>query len=578
LRVLEDPQHSLQIADVTQAAARFRPALPPGGTGEVYLGYSRSAWWLALPLHPEAAAPRQWLLEIGYPSLDQVEVFTPRADGGYERQMAGDLQPFSSRPYPHRNLVFPLTLKPGQQQTIYLRVVSEGNLTIPATLWQPDALARADRINYTMLSLYYGMLLALGLYNLLLFLATRDNNFLIYVAFTVAMAVSQTSMNGFGNQFIWPEWPAWGNVALPSGMAATGFFGAIFTRMFLDTRSASRLLDRCIVVLTILFALTALSPLLIPYRFVAIIVSVLGMLFSVTAVSAGIYCMRRGHPGARYFMIAWSMLLTGAAVLAIRNLGWLPTTWLTLNAMQIGSALELLLLSFALADRINVIRREKDLANEAALASNQRMVEALRQSELELERRVAERTQALEGANSRLLEKEHELEYLAQHDPLTGLANRLFLNDRIERAITRARRNNEIVALLMIDLDDFKQVNDAHGHAVGDSVLVEIARRMGETVRESDTVARLGGDEFVILLEDFRMPEGLDTIVEKLITAVRQPLQLASGATVTVSVSIGIAYAPQHAENAERLRERADVEMYKAKAAGRNRWSIAENE
>lgn len=576
LMVLEDPQQTMTISEVAQAsaAARFRPALQGHAKVDLNLGYSRSAWWFALPFSIAANAPARWLLEIGYPSLDRVEVYVPQAGGGYSRQVAGDLQPFAERPYPHRNLVFPLALTPGTSQTVYLRVTSAGNLTLPATLWQPEALTRSDQRSYTLLSLYYGMLLALGLYNLLLYLAVRDTTFLVYVAFTLCMAIGQASVNGFGNQFIWPDWPAFGNIALPSGMAATGFFGAIFTRLFLGLRRRATRLDQCILGCAALFAIATFSPLLLPYQPVAIMVSLFGLLFTGVAVYAGVYCLRRGYPGARYFLLAWTLLLLGVAVLAMRNMGWVPTTTLTLHSMQIGSALELLLLSFALADRINVMRREKDRATKAALEAKHEMVETLRLSEQALEGRVADRTRTLEEVNSRLRDKERELEHLARHDALTGLANRLFLNDRIERAVARARRTGGSVALLMIDLDGFKQVNDAHGHAVGDELLVVIAKRLRECVRESDTVARLGGDEFVVLLEDTRYPEGTSQIVDKLITAVRAPAMLDAG-TIEVSASIGIACTPQHTSDADDLLEHADAAMYTAKAAGRNRWSMA---
>ncbi|MBS1217796.1 MAG: diguanylate cyclase protein [Proteobacteria bacterium] len=576
LLALEDPQRTLTIEDVAQTAiaARFQPALPPRSNVDVNFGYSESAWWLALPLALDAGAATRWLLEIGYPSLDWVEVYVPRPGGGHDKLVAGDLQRFSERPYPHRNLVFPLTLAPGEAQTVYLRVVSAGNLTIPATLWQPDALAHHDQLAYSLLSLYYGMLLALGIYNLLLYLAIRDTTFLAYVAFTVSMAIAQASMNGLGNQFLWPEWPAWGNVALPSGMAATGFFGAIFTRLFLGTRQRAPLLDRYIAGCAVLLAFTAFSPLLLPYQWVAVLVSLLGILFGAVAVFSGVYCVQRRYPGARYFLLAWTFLLLGGAVLGMRNLDWLPTTWLTFNAMQIGSALEILLLSFALGDRISGMRREKELANEAALTARQQMVEALRKAEHELESRVAERTVALETLNSQLREKETQLEHLVRHDPLTGLANRILLKDRVERAVTRARRSHNGVALLMVDLDGFKQVNDAYGHSVGDALLVVIAGRLKECVRETDTVARLGGDEFVVLLEETRHPRGTGHIAEKLIAAVQQPVTLPAG-TVTVSASIGIACIPEHADTAEELLDRADAAMYAAKAAGRNRWHVA---
>jgi diguanylate cyclase (GGDEF)-like protein len=578
LLALEDPTHKLQIGDVTNPvhAARFQPALPDRTTGEVNYSFSKSAWWFALPVSVDAGAAARWLLEIGYSSMDCVEVFTRRADGTYERQMAGDIKAFSERPYPHRNLVFPVTLVPGETQTIYLRVTTEGTVTLPVSLWAPEALAREDRVTYTLLSLYYGMLLALCLYNLLIFLSTRDPTFIAYVAFTIAMAIGQLSMNGFGNQFLWGEYPKWGDIALPVGMALTGLTGAIFMRLFLGTRNRSPLHDRLILLCLVCFVFAVSLPLVMSYRPVAIVVSVFGVAFSVVAVITGIHSVRQGHPGGRYFLLSWFALLLGVAVQGLRVFGLMPTTTLTLYSMQIGSAIELLLLSFAMADRINTIRREKAQSDAAALHANAQLLDNLRKSEQELERRVAERTRELEAANRQLTEKERELRKLALQDPLTGLSNRMFLNDRIERAITRARRSNDRVALLLLDLDNFKPVNDTHGHATGDKLLVEIARRISEAVRESDTVARLGGDEFVILLEDIRETGSMEFILGKLMATIGEPLDLC-GRRIGISASIGVAFSPDHADHATQLLERADVELYKAKAGGRNRYSIATN-
>lgn len=576
LLALEDPTHKLEIGDVLHPvnAARFHPALPDQSVGEVNYSFSKSAWWFALPVTVDAEAASRWLLEVGYSSIDCVEVFTRRADGTFERQEAGDMKPFSERLYPHRNLVFPVMLTPGKTQTIYLRVTTEGTVTLPLTLWAPEALAREDRVSYTVLSLYYGMLLALCLYNLLLFLSTREPMFIAYVAFTVSMAIGQLSMNGFGNQFLWGEHPKWGDIALPVGMSLTGLTGAIFMRLFLSTKKTSPLHDRLILLCLGAFLLACSLPLFLPYRPVAIIVSVFGVLFSVIAVFTGVHSVRGGHPGGRYFLLSWFALLLGVAVQGLRVFGLMPTTTLTLFSMQIGSALELLLLSFAMADRINTMRREKNLADAAVLHANAQLLETLRKSEQELEHRVAERTHELETANKLLLEKEHELRRLAMQDPLTGLSNRMFLNDRIERAIARARRSGDSIALMLIDLDNFKPINDAHGHAVGDELLVAIAKRISEVVRESDTVSRLGGDEFVILLEDLHETGSIESILAKLMTAVTEPMVLGEGRQVSVSASIGVAFAPLHGDHATQLLARADMEMYKAKSAGRNRYSI----
>ena len=587
LRVLEDPSGALTIEDVSKPEMQARFHARPSARGPANLGYSDSAFWLQIPLALAADTPARWQLEIAFAALDRVDLYSPSASGRFDAQTAGDLQPFSERPFAHRNLVFPLTLKPGASQSLYLRVQSGGSLTVPVRLWRPQALHEHDQKIYAVLSIYYGMLLALLLYNLMLYLSTREAMFLAYSAFVASMAVGMASLNGLANQFLWPDFPAWGNIALPVGMSAAGLFGALFTRAFLDTRRAYPRIDRLTLGLAAVFAFAALSPLFASYQITAIFASIAGAVFAAIATAIGIYCQLRGHPGARYFLLAWSLLLAGIAVLALRNLGWLPTNGFTVYSMQIGSALEMLLLSFALADRINVLRREKQLATQDALAAKEAMLENLRRSEQELESRVAERTRelvergvelaergrALEDANARLRENERALEHMARHDALTGLPNRTLLNDRIEHAVARARRSGRHVALLMIDMDGFKLVNDLHGHSVGDQMLEMVAERLGKCVRETDTVARFGGDEFVILLEDLLDRNDARGVADKLIASINEPFDLTAG-NMRVGVSVGIAYFPKDAPDAEHLLRRADMAMYAAKKSGRNRWQV----
>ncbi len=571
LEFLEDPGQKMELADVRSAAAapRFAP-LPPGG--DVNFGYSRSAYWLRFTVRPLADIP--WLLEAAFPSLDRVEVFTPDGTGTWRRQSGGDLRPFSERPYPHRNLVFPLQLTKGEQQTLFLRVTSDGTLTVPLTLWAAEAFHSHDRESYALLSLYFGMLLALMLYNLLLWLSLRDPLFSSYVLFVAGMAVAQASMNGLGNQFLWPDWPAWGNISLPSGMGLTGLFGALFTRRFLETRRTVPTLDKAILVLAGIFALGAVSPLLLPYRDAAILVSLTGTVFSAVAVSGAVVCLLRGHPGARYFLLAWTLLLVGVAALGLRNLNWLPTNWFTTYAMQIGSALEMLLLSFALADRINVLRAEKELANAQALQAQQAMVDGLKRSEQELEDRIRERTRALADANARLMHQEQQLRSLVHHDPLTGLANRILLYDRIELALAHSQRSGLPVAVLLIDLDGFKPVNDTWGHAVGDRLLVEVAHRLSGQVRASDTVARLGGDEFVVVLHELHDGAQALQVAEKLVHELARPFH-DEGADLQIGASIGVAIHPQHGQDVQSLMRQADLAMYRAKRDGRGSFRVA---
>ncbi|WP_158937886.1 bifunctional diguanylate cyclase/phosphodiesterase [Burkholderia sp. S171] len=173
-----------------------------------------------------------------------------------------------------------------------------------------------------------------------------------------------------------------------------------------------------------------------------------------------------------------------------------------------------------------------------------------------------------------LAEANQELTYLALHDALTKLPNRVLLEDRLDRAIQRAVREHGRFALMFMDLDGFKAVNDAYGHHVGDLLLVEVAQRIGVNVRSQDTVARVGGDEFVLLAEVFE-PADAATLADKILAIIREPFQLA-GRDLRVSTSIGIAMYPGNGFDREELLINADAAMYHAKALGRNTYCFFE--
>ncbi|MDA7088452.1 diguanylate cyclase [Pseudomonas sp. SA3-5] len=171
----------------------------------------------------------------------------------------------------------------------------------------------------------------------------------------------------------------------------------------------------------------------------------------------------------------------------------------------------------------------------------------------------------------------NQLKQIARHDPLTGLPNRLLLEECLTQALARARRNVTRVALVFIDLNGFKRVNDEHGHAVGDQLLVGTARRLQQTLRESDMVARLGGDEFVVIIEDLARSKSLHdeahVISEKILQRLSQPLKLGNSSH-QVGASLGIAMFPEHGPNIDSLIHIADQAMYAAKRNGNNLYCL----
>ncbi|KAA3653197.1 MAG: EAL domain-containing protein [Proteobacteria bacterium] len=171
---------------------------------------------------------------------------------------------------------------------------------------------------------------------------------------------------------------------------------------------------------------------------------------------------------------------------------------------------------------------------------------------------------------SRLRQSEAELAHLAHYDPLTDLPNRLLVQSRLDHALDSAQRNGDRLAVMFIDLDRFKDVNDSLGHPVGDELLVAIAQRMRTRLRESDTLARLGGDEFLVVLEDIHRPEDAAEVAQALIRVQDAPICLPSGHEVYVGVSIGISLFPNDGASTTELIRQADAAMYQAKSQGRN--------
>ena len=394
---LEDKGGNLTLDDVLQPGmqAAFKPVRQSGPGAN--FGLTHSAIWLRVTLRTAPSAPQDWLLEVAYPPLDQLEVYSPGKDTGFDKHFGGDSHPFASREFPHRNHVVAVHLRPGADNVLYMRVQSEGTVSTPTTLWQPAALWEHDQGQYAALSLYFGLLIGLFLYNLLLFSSVRDMAYLVYVAFVGWMGLGQAALTGLGAQFLWPQWTWWNSVSPPVGLAMAAVFGLLFARMFLSSRVRLPAIDKFLLVQLAGWLLSVVAAVTLPYTVSSYMVTVLAVVSVATMVTLGLISVRRDYPGARYFFTAWALLLLGVGTLALHNTGVLPSNVYTSNALLIGSALEMVLLSFALADRINVARRFKEQA-QARIAAEHAMVEALSQSQERLRAVLEERETILESS------------------------------------------------------------------------------------------------------------------------------------------------------------------------------------
>lgn len=406
--VLEDSEQTWTIEDVSRPefATRFQKSLHLQQQDSLSFGLRSSAIWLRLNVQNSTAAELQQLLEIGFPHLHQVELYVPM-DRGFRKTATGFSKPFAERPVIHRNFVFPLRIAAESETTYYLRIASKTTIDIPSMLWEPHAFAQKSLNEYMAQALYFGMLAALGLYNLLLYFSLRDRNHLYYVLFVVSNALSVSAFSGIGYQFLWPESTAWSMISSMIGFACTGLTLLLFQKHLLSTRKTVPLLDKFMTGFIVLNLLQMAGFALFDYRTMIPIGISIDLLSMVLALTVGIACALRGQRSAGLFLVAFSSLLVMAVLLALRSFGLSLPHFVNIYGIHIGSALEMLLLSLTLADRFNQIRREKEIAQ-------QQLVTSLKRSERILEQRVAERTAQLVRGNTELNANRHELQIAKQ--------------------------------------------------------------------------------------------------------------------------------------------------------------------
>jgi PAS domain S-box-containing protein len=405
---LEDEEGTLSFEDVQRPEQQAHFAALPSDSPGPNFGITSAAIWLKVTLRTAAETPAAWLLEVAYAPLGKVDLYSPSA-AGYVHQTAGVSQPFATRLIPHRNHVLPVTLQPGTVATLYLRVQSEGSVTVPATLWQPAALWEHDQAAYGAFGLYFGLLIGLFVYNLLLYVSVRDKVYLVYVGYVLGMALFQVTLTGLGNQYLWPGLPWWNSRSPPAGTVMVTTFGLLFARTFLLSAARTPLLDKFILLQVAGFMVSFVVLMGFSYTAASYMTTGLVLVSVTTLMVAGIFGVRHGHPGAKNFLTAWAVLLLSVVFQALHNVGALPSNVLTSNAVLFGSAVEMLLLSFALADRINVARRFKEQA-QARLAAERALVQAMSVSQEQLRTSLEEREAiidnsiAMRWANTRMLD------------------------------------------------------------------------------------------------------------------------------------------------------------------------------
>ncbi|RZU47649.1 signal transduction histidine kinase [Fluviicoccus keumensis] len=378
-----DPQlrlgHGLQVFEDKSAQLDWQHLPPAGAQWQTidreipHFGYSNSAFWVQARLHNGAASVTPRLLEIAYPLLDDITVLLVDAEGRAVQQYhSGDAEPFSHRVVKHRLFLFPLTLQPGQDYRLLVRVESTSGLQIPLTLWEPHAFLDHDTNRQAALGFFYGALLVMVFYNLFIWLSIREKSYLYYVIFVLCFCTLLATLDGFTYQYLWPDAVWWNGRSVVVTLCLALGLSMVFSKHFLHTERYNPFMNRLLSGYAVVMALMTLGGLVFPYRIMIVITLVLSMGVSLTVITTGILNWRAGNRAARFYVLAWACLAFMVVLYDLSQLGFIPKSSLTNIGIQIGEFCEVLLLSFALADRINIARQDRMDAQDKALAEERR--------------------------------------------------------------------------------------------------------------------------------------------------------------------------------------------------------------
>ena len=401
LDAMEDPGGMLDIAQASSPA--YAGKFVPVTSVHPNFSYSDSAFWLRFTIAPQAG-PVALLLELAQPNLDSADLYVARADRVFEHAYLGDLRPWPERSIHHRNHVFRISLAGGAETTVYLRIASTNVLAVPMTIWSGTAFAENEESMLLVLGLFYGLVGALALYNLILFASLRDRVYLYYVGYITSFGLALFTIDGLAFQFLWPNQVWWANRAMTTFLSFSLVFGALFARTFLDTPAIAPQADRLArVVAWVCLALGIVSVLGWPLDSGAImrVLSVMALIGATLILSVAFRALGKGYRPARYFLLAWFALLMFILVGALKNFGLVPVSTLTTFGLHFGLALDVVLLSAALAARIRLMREE-------VIQAQTQLIEAARSYQSSLERRAQE----LAAANKEL----ESFSYTVAHD------------------------------------------------------------------------------------------------------------------------------------------------------------------
>lgn len=571
--VLADPSGLLSIDQVMHAPLPWKTITRQSPN----FGFTEDAYWFRFQINNPGVLDLPRFIELPIPFLDHVWFYHFAGDALKESYALGDEQPFAQRVIRHRNFIMPMTLAPGNN-VIYVRLASTGTIEGPLRIWDPLLFHTASNDENLLQGGVIGIMLVMIVYNLFVYFSTRDINYIYYIGFVASYMMFHLTLTGYAYAYLWPHAVRWNSFAISTFVASTGLFTCLFANTFLKLRYFSKPAFHLMRALTafdaVLFALTFVLPYSLTIRIGAAIV----VPIAIIVLALGYWRWWRGARFARYYCLAWTAVLIGVGVLSASKHGWIPLNLWTENASQIGIVLQVVLLSFTLADRINNDRSLRLNAQAVALAherkaraSQQALIEATENSNRQLEQRVESRTTDLNATLDQLKAANDRLQLLSTIDGLTQISNRSYFDRAVATELRRAARLQSPMTIILFDIDHFKQINDTHGHLAGDACLRALTSLLRPRIhRAGDIFARYGGEEFVLAIGGFDIM-GSIALAQEFRLAIEAMQIDFEGHAIRFTASFGVVSAiPNASLRPQDFLASADKALYQAKHDGRN--------
>jgi diguanylate cyclase (GGDEF)-like protein len=546
-------------------------------------GLTKASQWLRVNF---SSAQNSQVLEVDYAMLDSLQLWFRQgnvdrnSDGAYrviQYYNLGDSLKFAKRPIIHDKFLIPLPDAPDGMQLL-LRIQSNGPVKAPLKLWYKQDYIVYAASHRLFIGLFFGYMLAMGLINLFLFVTTRNVTFITYSGYVFSFALLIGGIHGLGYRFIWPESPWLEERAAAIFAFMTMSFIITFSSQILELKTQSPKYYLVFKGFFIIYVLSTVSSLFMPYA-IMIQLLLLLLLFSIPVILlASLSLAFKGSDIAKFFSAAWVVLLFSGLTASADNFHWISLPIDSSYLLMVGATTETLLLALAVATSYSIQRREARTSHREAAENKLQAIQAQdevlslqKQAQIELEGQVTARTQEFEEALAGLSKVHEQLQGMSETDTLTGLSNRRFFEKHIVVEAARSRRERQPLAIALLDIDNFKSVNDKYGHQCGDDCLVAFADMLKEVVkRPSDLLSRYGGEEFVVLLPN-TTNDGAHKVLEKFRLAIENLVVKTHGNSIQFTVSAGVTsrvIGPD--KEYEKMIAFADKLLYQAKEAGRN--------